>query len=396
MAVTLSTTLSVNKAAYEQLAYLALRPNLVFDRYATVRSHNLGPVKGTSVAFTINNDLAEATTPLTENVDITPASMSDSQVTVPLYMYGNAIQLTAVAEQTAFYELNPLAADEIGFNAGASIDTVAANVMTGGTQVAYSNGKTSRVSLTKTDILAGNDIRASRAALVRQHVKKWDNAFAGLIYPDVVYDIMGTTGGSGWLDPHVYGVNQSGIWDGTIGNFQNVNFQEVDRASLLFSDAAAGVSCTAQAVAGNTATLTMTAHGLKVGNTFTLAGGTATSGTGSTSQVGFNAQFIVLTVVDANTVTVDITGKTATCTAGTTTLTCKSVDVYATLVLGQQAVAKAFTTGGGYSDMPQIVDVPVTDKLKLVTGVGWKHFVGYGILRQAAIYRIESGATLGI
>ena len=396
MAVTLSTTLSVNKAAYEQLAYLALRPNLVFDRYATVRSHNLGPIKGTSVIFTINNDLAEAITPLTENVDITPASMSDSQVTVSLYMYGNAIQLTAVAEQTAFYELNPVAADEIGFNAGASMDTVAANVMTAGTQVSYSNGKLSRATLTKVDILAGADIRRARAALVRQHVKKMDGAFAGLIYPDVVYDITGTTGGSGWLDPRVYGNDQSGIWNGVIGNFQNVNFLEVDRLSLLSSDAAAGVSSTVQAASGNVATITMTAHGLAVGNTFTMAGGTATSGTGSTSQVGFNRQFVVATVVDANNVTIDITGITATTNAGTATLTVKSVDVYFTLALGQQAVAKAITTGGGYGEMPQIVDVPVTDKLRLVTGVGWKQFVGYGVFRQAAVYRIESGSALGI
>ena len=396
MAVTLSTTLSVNKAAYEQLAYLALRPELVFDKFATVKSTNLGPSKGVSVTFTINNDLPEQTVALTENVDITPGSMSDYQIVVPLAMYGYAIQLTAVAEQTAFYELNPLAANEIGFNAGASIDTIAANAMTGGTQVSYSGSRTTRVSVTKADILAGNDIRKARAALKRQHVQKIDSAYAGLIYPDVVYDITGTTGGSGWLDPHVYGQNQSGIWDATIGNFNGVNFLEVDRTSLLFSDAANGVSSTVQAVSGNVATITMTAHGLAVGNTFTMAGGTATSGTGSTSQVGFNRQFVVATVVDANNVTIDITGITATTTAGTATLTVKSVDVYATLIFGQQAIAKAFSTGNGYGEMPQIVDVPVTDKLKLVTGVGWKQFVGYAILRQPAMYRLESGSFLGI
>lgn len=395
MAVTLSTTLHVNQAAYEQLAYLALRPELVFDRFATVKSHNLGPVKGTSVIFTVNNDLPEQTTPLTENVDVTPISMSDSQVTVTLYMYGAAIQLTAQNEQTAFYELNPLAANEIGFNAGATMDSVAAAAMIGGTQVIYSAG-TSRATVTKAGVLAGNNIRKARAMLKRQHVQKWDNAYAGLIYPDVVYDITGTTGGSGWLDPHVYGTNQSGIWDGVMGNFNGVNFLEVDRSSLLLSDAAAGVSCTVQAVSGNVATLTMTAHGLAVGDTFTLAGGTATSGTGSTSQVGFNRQFTVVTVPDANTVTVDITGITATTTAGTATLTSKSVDVYVTFIMGQQAVAKAFTTGGGYGEQPQIVDVPVTDKLRLVTGVGWKQFAGYSVFRQAAVVRIESGSSLGL
>lgn len=395
MAVTLSTTLHVNQAAYEQLAYLALRPELVFDRFATVKSHNLGPVRGTSVIFTINNDLPEQTTPLTENIDVTPISMSDTQVTVTLYMYGAAIQLTAQNEQTAFYELNPLAANEIGFNAGATMDAVAAAAMIGGSQVIYSSG-TSRATVTKAGVLAGNNIRKARAILKRQHVQKWDGAYAGLVYPDAVYDITSTTGGSGWLDPRVYGTNQSGIWDNVMGNFAGVNFLEVDRDSLLLSDAAAGVSSTTVTVSGNVATHTMTAHGLAVGDTFTLAGGTATSGTGSTSQVGFNRQFTVASVVDANTITHDITGITATTTAGTGTLTSKSVDVCITLIMGQQAIAKAFTTGNGYGEQPQIVDVPVTDKLRLVTGVGWKQFVGYSVFRQAAVVRIESGSLINI
>jgi hypothetical protein len=63
--------------------------------------------------------------------------------------------------------------------------------------------------------------------------------------------------------------------------------------------------------------------------------------------------------------------------------------------MGRQALAKAFSTGGGYGEQAQIVDVPVIDTLRRFTGVGWKHFVGYGVLRQAALYRIESASSIG-
>jgi len=77
------------------------------------------------------------------------------------------------------------------------------------------------------------------------------------------------------------------------------------------------------------------------------------------------------------------------------TLAVNSVDVYGTLVMGRQALAKAFSTGGGYGEQAQIVDVPVIDTLRRFTGIGWKHFVGYSVFRQASLYRIESGSSIG-
>jgi N4-gp56 family major capsid protein len=396
MALTTSSSLSVNKAAYEQLAYFPLRPELYFDAMATVKGENITQ-RGTSVTFTINNELAAATTALTETSDITPVAMSDAVVTVTPLEYGNGVQLTAKNQATAFYELNPVAADLIGFNAGISADTLAANAAVAGTQVAYTGAITSRATMTKASVLLGNDIRKARAKLAGQNVQTFNGMYKGIIHPDVAYDLTGGTGGTNWSDPHVYS-DPSGIFNGVIGAFQGVQFMQVPRTPLLFSDAAAGVSCTVQvATSATVSTLTITAHGLAVGDTFTLAGGTATSGTGSTSQVGFNRQWTVASVTDANTITIDVTGITAnTITAGTATLTSKSVDVYATLIMGKQALAKAHSTGGGYSVDPQVVDLKILDLLGRFTGLGWKHFVGYGVFRQAAMYRIETSSALSI
>ena len=80
MALTQVSSLDLSKAAYEMIAYYALRPELYYDSLVEVGSTN-APNRGTSVTFTIASDLAEASTALTETSDITPVAMSDSYIT---------------------------------------------------------------------------------------------------------------------------------------------------------------------------------------------------------------------------------------------------------------------------------------------------------------------------
>jgi N4-gp56 family major capsid protein len=73
-----------------------------------------------------------------------------------------------------------------------------------------------------------------------------------------------------------------------------------------------------------------------------------------------------------------------------------TVDVYGTLIMGQQALAKAVSMGGEYGSQPTIVYGAVTDLLQRFRPVGWKHFVGYGVFRQEALRRIESSSSIGV
>ena len=72
-----------------------------------------------------------------------------------------------------------------------------------------------------------------------------------------------------------------------------------------------------------------------------------------------------------------------------------NVDVYYNYFMGRQALAKAYSTGGGYGPRPVIVKGPIVDKLMRFQPIGWKHFVGYGVFRQEALRRVESASTLG-
>jgi N4-gp56 family major capsid protein len=72
-----------------------------------------------------------------------------------------------------------------------------------------------------------------------------------------------------------------------------------------------------------------------------------------------------------------------------------TIDVYGTLIMGRQALAKGISLGGEYGSQPTIVYGTVTDLLKRFRPVGWKHFVGYGVFRQEALRRIESASSIG-
>ena len=77
--------------------------------------------------------------------------------------------------------------------------------------------------------------------------------------------------------------------------------------------------------------------------------------------------------------------------AGATSTT----NVYQTIVVGRQALAKAFSRASGFGEQPSIVFGPVTDTLRRFNPVGWYHLAGWGIFRQECMRRIESSSSIG-
>lgn len=72
-----------------------------------------------------------------------------------------------------------------------------------------------------------------------------------------------------------------------------------------------------------------------------------------------------------------------------------TVDVYGTLIMGRQALAKAYSHVDGNGEAPKVVPGPVTDVLRRFVPMGWYWLGGYSIFRQTALYRIESASSIG-
>jgi N4-gp56 family major capsid protein len=313
-----TASLSVDQVAFEKMAYFALRPEMYFDQFADVQATN-ATNPGASVKFTVFADLAAATTPLGEAEDVTPVSMSDSQVTVTLEEYGNATVTTAKLRASSFLPVDPVAAQAVGYNAGLSIDTIARNAIQAGTNVLYATGgatdPTSRTTINSDDTLSANDIRRVVAQLRGANVPTIGGNYVGFIHPDVSYDLRSASDASSFRDSYKY-TNATPLYNGEIGMFEGVRFMEAARAPLFAN---------------------------------------ASDNAGA---------------------------------AGT-------IDVYGTLIMGQQALAKAVSMGGEYGSQPTIVYGTVTDLLQRFRPVGWKHFVGYSVFRQEALRRIESASSIG-
>jgi N4-gp56 family major capsid protein len=245
MAYTDTAALSVDQAAFDRLAYFALRSELLFDAAVEVQPTNQA-MPGSSVTFTIFNDLSAATSALTETSDVTAVAMSDSQVTVTLNEYGNAVLTTAKLRGTSFLDVDTVAANVVGYNAGISIDSIVRDVIAGGTNVVYGGGgsttPSSRTTVQAEDIIEANDIRKVTAQLRGANVPTFNGLYMGYIHPDVAYDFRRETGAAAWRDPHVY-VDTDMIYNGEIGAFEGVRFIETPRAKV-FENASDGSGST--------------------------------------------------------------------------------------------------------------------------------------------------------
>jgi N4-gp56 family major capsid protein len=223
---------SSDTTAFQQLAYFALRSNPMFEMVADVRStaqsHN-----GSAVQFNIYNDLAQATSALTEASDVTAVQLGDSTVTVTLAEYGNAVVTTAKLRGTSFLNVDADAANIIGYNMVDSMDKIVSDVANGGTNVIYGGVRTSRGTITATDLLTADKSRQAVAELRSANAPGFENGnYIGMIHPDVAYDLRSETDVT---DVLAFQVRQdaSAVRNGSIGVFGGIEFIENPRAGLI-------------------------------------------------------------------------------------------------------------------------------------------------------------------
>lgn len=242
MAMTTTASLSTVTDAYDLVAYFALRDEMFYDAAADVKPTKQSH-RGDVVTFTIYDDLAVASAPLDESTDVDSVALSDTQPTVTLDEYGNAVTTTAQVRAFSYLGVDQDAANAIGYNAGESLDTIARDVLYGGSNARYTGTATARNTVKPTDTLTATAVRRARADLVGASVKRWSNGFyRAFVHPDAAVDLRTETGAAAWREPHTY--SQPGeIWNGEIGTFEGFAFVEHPRAPIL-ADAGSSTTLT--------------------------------------------------------------------------------------------------------------------------------------------------------
>jgi N4-gp56 family major capsid protein len=218
---------------------------------------------GSSVVLQIHNDLAQATSALTETTDPDSVAIpSTSSVTVTLNEYGNAALVTRKLQLFSLADVDPAIANIVAFNMADSIDEVAQAALVGGSNIRYATGGAStpaaRNQIAAEDIITAADIRFAIAKLrAGKAVPRKGSLFWCGIHPEVSHDLRAETGSGAWRLPHEYQSNEA-IWAGEIGTFEGAYFVETPRmkqatdgasSARVFRTILAGQQALAEAVA---------------------------------------------------------------------------------------------------------------------------------------------------
>lgn len=220
------------KTAYDRYVEFALRSQPLFRSLADKRPVQQA-MPGSSVVFSLYQDLAAATGTLTETTDPTAVALSDvTTVSVTLNEYGNSVLQTRKLEEFAFSQIDPAVANIIAFNMADSLDSVAVAALIGGTNKLYSGSATATSAVTAAMTLKGADIRKAVAKLrAGKAVPRDGMLYAAYTHPESAYDLRSETGALSFEDTRKYTEpNVGNILSAVVGTTGGAYVVETPRA----------------------------------------------------------------------------------------------------------------------------------------------------------------------
>lgn len=224
-----------NKTFYERTLLKRLTPNLVFLQHGQKKP--MPKKEGDTIQFRKFNSLAVALTPLSEGVTPAGSDLTMSQITATVRQYGDFVQFSDVIDLIGIDPVLTETAEILGEQAGETIDTIVRDIVTAGTNVQYAGGRTSRATVTATDLLTGLEIRKAVRTLRRNKVKPLEGGYyVGIMGADTEFDLMNDPK---WEDVSKYNGGKA-IMEGEIGRIYGVRFKRADNTRVFTGAGATG------------------------------------------------------------------------------------------------------------------------------------------------------------
>lgn len=245
------------QTSYDRALEFALRAQPMFRMVADKRPVQQS-MPGSSVVFSLYQDLAQQITPLNELVDPDAvAAGNPTTVSVTLNEYGNSILVSNKLDLMSFTDVTAGLVNQVAWNLIDSVDLIVQNVLAAGTQTLRRNPSTGALTYgfgtTPTQPTALNTIDNSanstfssdlaRFSVVQLRTNKVhpnkDSMYTAYIHPQVSYDLRRETGAAAWRDPHNYSA-AGNIWAGEIGAYEGAAYIETPRIQNAQTGAGAG------------------------------------------------------------------------------------------------------------------------------------------------------------
>ena len=248
------------KAAYDRYVEFALRSQPLFRNLADKRPVQQA-MPGSTVVFSLYQDLAASTGTLTEATDPDAVAVSNTtNVTVTLNEYGNVVLETKKLGEFAFSDVDPAIANLVAYNMADSIDQVVVSTLIGGTNVLYGGDATATNELVVADVITGSMIRKSVSKMrAGNSVPREGMLYAAYMHPEVAYDLRAETGALSFEDIRKYtDPNVGNVLNATTGVYGGAYVVETPRAYVA-TDGASSIKAYRTIIAGTQALAEATA-----------------------------------------------------------------------------------------------------------------------------------------
>ena len=228
------------KVYYSTYLIRLAEPLLVHDQFA--QKHPIPKNGGKTIAFRKYDSLPKALTPLTEGVTPDGQKLTMDEITATVAQYGGFVELSDMLLLTAIDNNLMEATRLIAEQASKTLDTITREVLNGGTNVLYAEGQvSSRAALvggqeSGNHYLTIDGVRKAVRFLKVMNARRINGDFAGIIHPDVAYDLMSDPK---WVNDKTYS-DPSGIYNGEIGKIEGVRFVETSEAKVFVGAGASG------------------------------------------------------------------------------------------------------------------------------------------------------------
>ncbi len=368
-------------------------PALVHDRFA--QKHNIPAGNGKTVQFRKYDPLPKITNPIAEGVTPTGQTINMGIVNATVAQYGGYVELTDLLLMTAIDNNLCMATKLLGSQAGRTLDTISREVLVGGTNVQYGEGKVS----SREQIVGGKEsgncyltvdaIRKAVRFLKNQNAEKIDGAYVAIIHPDCAYDLMSDPA---WKYPHQY-ADPSAIFEGEIGKIEGVRFIESTEAKVFHADdlADGARNLTVSAAVSSGSTVSFSSEGAVENDALV----------GRAVLIDGKKYYVSANTASSMTLATDSTKATAasiSCAKDTVIYPgeagAEGVDVYATLLFGENAYGTTALANGGLEHIvKQLGSAGSSDPLNQRATVGWKATKVTVRLVEAFMIRIETAAS---
>ena len=387
------------KPLYDADYLLAAQAMVGLDQFPDLRVVMDGQ-RGSSVNFPILESLQPATSTLSETADVTPVSLSASEVVVTLKEYGNAVQVTRLVKAVAYADVYKQAAQAVGYNQAESVDFIIRGVYGQGARQVFPAGITGRTSLTQAyPLSAALLLRMATLARGSKTPSYEDGFFCAIMQPNQQYDLL--------RDPDLrnLGVYQKAdlLFNGEIGYWGGIRFVVLSTWKAFWGQGAAPTSAAAttlsaaSAIGATTITVASSAN-TNIGDWLVIQDAAETANTWSDSN-----ELALITNISGNTLTVtafdpgpnNSGGLRYAHANGTTVNTAVnkngSANVYPLTIIGPQSVTKAASSETGAFGIATVTGP--FDILGRFLNHGWYQIAGWQLTTDRWIWRLETGGT---